>query len=804
METEKKRTGRGYLGGNIMILPSCHYGRTLLLSTRDKARISTLSHLPEDHMAGFLHLDDAKDSGWQPDNEDCNMKFLRALPPSCLGKLEIDVEGWFSYVQSSCCFPPAPTHSAFISAASTNSKWSTADSKCQPSSVSYTTTSSSADASGNVLENVLHSFVAESDPQQQITYEDFDQIGKLDLEELDIKWQMAMLSVRINRFEKKAGRKFKFNNKDAARFDKKKVRCYQCSELGHFARECTGKKVDSKTRYSAFKIKELDKSEEPKALVSVDSMLNWSDHESEDMEKGASEVYGMIAGYGDDAVIPAVDAADGVSTDGILADGVSVAAGVGADGISVTSSDATDAETQFALMGLSPQAKLDNMNTKVKLEESEARPAYVPTGSRNRPTSVPAGRPFPAGWHNPAARPMTRPKSHYFQQFSRPAVYNLKWIWMGEDGEMLLRPQQVVLGKVNTPVMHWDPRSMWISTIYGVFHIDPQGRAQIKGGTVTFGGGDGKITGKGTIRTSNFNFENVYYVEELQNFNLFSVSTNCDTKNKVLFTDKECLVLSKEFQLPDSSQGIKRDYSVARTPQQNGVAERKNRTLIEAARTMLVDSKLPTMFWTEAVSTACYVLNRVLVTRPHNKTPYELLSRKVPNISHLKPFGCHVTILNTSDHLGKFEGKADEGLLLGYSARTRSDLARYRVYNLSKTKDSRTRNLRYMEDKPNVQGLGHEWYFDLDYLTDSLGYTRFKSNQPAGTQDTNTHAGTHDDSDSECDEQVIVVPSFPSNQPFFSPKIEANSARQRDTWKIADTVPADSGVPATSIPAGRS
>ncbi|GKD90912.1 hypothetical protein Tco_1366419, partial [Tanacetum coccineum] len=70
---------------------------------------------------------------------------------------------------------------------------------------------------------------------------------------------------------------------------------------------------------------------------------------------------------------------------------------------------------------------------------------------------------------------------------------------------------------------------------------------KIKGGTVTFGGGDGKITGKGTIRTSNFNFENVYYVEELQNFNLFSVSQICDTKNKVLFTDSECLVLSKEF-----------------------------------------------------------------------------------------------------------------------------------------------------------------------------------------------------------------------------------------------------------------
>ncbi|GJR92792.1 putative ribonuclease H-like domain-containing protein, partial [Tanacetum coccineum] len=78
------------------------------------------------------------------------------------------------------------------------------------------------------------------------------------------------------------------------------------------------------------------------------------------------------------------------------------------------------------------------------------------------------------------------------------------------------------------------------------------------------------------------------------------------------------------------SKGIKREYSNARTPQQNGVAERKNRTLIKAARTMLADSFLPNTFWAEAVSTACYVLNRVLVTKPHNKTPYELVTGKGP------------------------------------------------------------------------------------------------------------------------------------------------------------------------------
>nr|GEV59857.1 ribonuclease H-like domain-containing protein [Tanacetum cinerariifolium] len=113
--------------------------------------------------------------------------------------------------------------------------------------------------------------------------------------------------------------------------------------------------------------------------------------------------------------------------------------------------------------------------------------------------------------------------------------------------------------------------------------------------------------------------------------------------------------------------GIKREFSVARTPQQNGVAETKNKTLIEDVRTMLVDSKLPTTFWVEAINTACYVLNKALVIKPHNKTPCELIRGRPPLIDFMKPFGCHVTILNTKDYLGKFDEKAIDGFLVGYS-----------------------------------------------------------------------------------------------------------------------------------------
>nr|GEZ83755.1 ribonuclease H-like domain-containing protein [Tanacetum cinerariifolium] len=291
-------------------------------------------------------------------------------------------------------------------------------------------------------------------------------------------------------------------------------------------------------------------------------------------------------------------------------------------------------------------------------------------------------------------------------------------------------------------------------------------------GYVPFGQGGCKITGKGTIKTSKLEFENVYFVKDLK-YNLFSVSQICDNKNNVLFTDSECIVLCQNFKLSDdnnmllrtprqhnmysidlnnivphrdltclvakasadecmlwhrrlvtddfsrftwifflktkdetsgilrkfiteienlkdlkvkiircdnkgefrnkemndfcSQKGIKREFSNARTPQQNGVAKRRNRTLIEATRTMLADAKLLVTFWAEAVTTACYVQNRVLVNKSQNKTPYELFNGRTPAIGFLKPFGCHVMILNTLDNLGKFEEKGDEGYFIGYS-----------------------------------------------------------------------------------------------------------------------------------------
>ena len=124
--------------------------------------------------------------------------------------------------------------------------------------------------------------------------------------------------------------------------------------------------------------------------------------------------------------------------------------------------------------------------------------------------------------------------------------------------------------------------------------------------------------------------------------------------------------------------GIHHNFSTLRTPQQNGVMERKNRSLEEGAITLLNETKLPKYFLVNAEHTIRYTLNRVLIIPILNKTPYELYKGRNANISHLRDFGCKCFVLNNGkDSLGKFDAKADEAIFLGYSLHSKA----YIVFN---------------------------------------------------------------------------------------------------------------------------
>ncbi|GKA79650.1 putative ribonuclease H-like domain-containing protein [Tanacetum coccineum] len=190
-----------------------------------------------------------------------------------------------------------------------------------------------------------------------------------------------------------------------------------------------------------------------------------------------------------------------------------------------------------------------------------------------------------------------------------------------------------------------------------------------------------------------------------------------DQKVKLIRCDNRTEFKNNDMNQFCERKGIKREFSVDRTPQQN-----------EA----------------EAVNTACYVQNKVLVTKPHNKTPYELFLGRKPALGFMKPFGCPVTILNTLDHLGKFDGKADEGFFVGYSIN---------------------------RSRPN-------WLFDIDALTKSMSYKPIV----AGNQ-SNGNAGTKacDDAGKARMETVpgkdyILLPLWTANPPFSqSSKISPNA-----------------------------
>nr|GEU38672.1 ribonuclease H-like domain-containing protein [Tanacetum cinerariifolium] len=537
----KKSLGRDSKGG-IIILPPVSFEEHVVVQRETKSRTLLLQSLLEDHMADFNHLDDAREI-WLAVK-------ARALPLSWsqvaltlktrggleylsfddlynkLRSLEIDVNGGSSYGSRSTTV--APTHSAFIGAASTNTKMVYSDQPSYSSLIFYTPV-----PSGSIMEDVLHSFVAENKPTQQLAYEDFEQVDQLEMEELDIKWQIT---------------------KD--------------QQLGHFARECNVKKVDEKARYSAFKISETEE---------------------------AQQVYGLMARFESDFAIPAGNAAGGVNPTAVEF------AMMGNSPKLLPKSNVKDPSLTNDLSSCSfkenvkPPRNLCNKsgtadripckNTFVhpkkcfvcgtSISDGRSIPAAsrngsaslhagrsIPAASRNESASIHAGRSIPTASRNGSASIHAGRSIHAASRNKPASIHAGKHIpadliCSGVPKTMvdLINLHGFVYPHVNKDISIVDSgcsRSMTGNRE----KLDDF--VQVKGGTVTFGGGDGKITGRGTIRTSKLDFKNVYYVEELQNFNLFSVSQICDKKNKVLFTDAECLVLTKEFQLPDESQVVLR------------------------------------------------------------------------------------------------------------------------------------------------------------------------------------------------------------------------------------------------------
>ncbi|GKF42135.1 putative zinc finger, CCHC-type containing protein, partial [Tanacetum coccineum] len=135
--------------------------------------------------------------------------------------------------------------------------------------------------------------------------------------------------------------------------------------------------------------------------------------------------------------------------------------------------------------------------------------------------------------------------------------------------------------------------------------------------------------------------------------------------------------LNKTLHAYLKEEGIEHQTSTPRTPKQNGVVERQNRTLVEAARMMLSASKLPLFFWAEAIVTACYIQNRSFIIPKHEKIPYHIINERKPTLKHLYIFGCICYLVRDGENLNKMTEKRDPCIFVGYSTTSKG----YRVYN---------------------------------------------------------------------------------------------------------------------------
>ena len=188
--------------------------------------------------------------------------------------------------------------------------------------------------------------------------------------------------------------------------------------------------------------------------------------------------------------------------------------------------------------------------------------------------------------------------------------------------------------------------------------------------------------------------------EDFECFKIFKelVENEVELRIKCLRSDNGGEFTSKEFNLYCEENGIKIQFLAARTPQQNGVAERKNKTMTEMAKTMLNDSQISDKFWGQAVHTSVHILNKGLLRNDNDKNPYELWIGRLANVKHFRIFGSKCFIKKDDGKVNKFDSRVDEGIFFGYSSKRKA----YKCYNLRLDKIVETINVKIDESNSSI------------------------------------------------------------------------------------------------------
>nr|GEU94165.1 hypothetical protein [Tanacetum cinerariifolium] len=591
---------------------------------------------------------------------------------------------------------------------------------------------------------VMCAFLDSQPNSPQLTHEDLEQIHPDDMEEIDLRWQMAMLTMRARRFLKKTGRKLTVNGNETRGFGMSKVECYNNHKRGHFAKE--GRAL----RNQDFKHKESTRRSVPietpasTALVSCDGLggYDWSDR----AEEGPN--YALMA-Y--------TSLSSGSKNKSIYVEDIKVLK------VDIQMKEISIRELRRKLevaqkekdgIQLKPIAKKFEAESSVKEPKAVRKNADAPIikewVSDNKEENVSQPK---------IEKKIVRP-SIIKKEFVKPKQQEKTARKTVKKGNPQINFQDK--GVIDSVCSKHMTRNMSYLTNY----------EEIDGGYVAFGGNPKgrKIIRKCTIKTSNLDFENVYFVRELK-FNLFSVLQMCDKKNSVLFNDTEFIALSLNFNLNDESQVLLRVprknnmYSVdlrnivlkggltylfaKATSNESKLWHRRLghlnfKTINKLVKGNLVRGLPFKLFENDQNCVACQKDETSGILKPFITRIENLVDHKVKVIRYdngtefknkemnqfyemkgiLKQYSVartpqqnevverrNMALIEASrNHLGKFDGKADEGLFVGYSLNSRTRTVEEKLH------------IRFSENTPNVVGSGPDWIFNIDALTRTMNY----------------------------------------------------------------------------------
>nr|GEX02358.1 putative ribonuclease H-like domain-containing protein [Tanacetum cinerariifolium] len=613
---------------NMSIMPC---GRTVTLTTEDiqkkkndvKARTTLLLSLPDEHQLRFSKSD---------------------LDTMSLDDLYNHLKVYELEVQKKS--KPNSQNMAFISSAKHISGNEDGNTACVSTANTNVPTASASVAT--ISQDTACAYIASQSSGSQIKFEDINHIDEDDIEEMDIKWNMTLLSMREDKFYKKTEKKISIHGSDVAGFDKSKDWSYmENDEEDHalVADEVAPTEFALMANTSA-ESKKLESLKEEKEGVDgkLAGLLTASKDFDNLIKSQRSDENKDGLGY---SVVPPPPAQlylspkKDLSWTGLLECADDTITDYSRPSPTVESTSGDD-QNRNPSVSKTAHSYANRPFHRTSAGRSHYRAPWVPTVNRTFP---PVNRKFSTGSRNfPTANRKFLTASRKFPAGSTKCF----------TADMGMK------GKVVKPSALTDDFSRFTRTFF------------LKSKDET----------SGVLKK---------FIIEIENLK--------DLKVKIIRCDNGGEFRNKEMNDFCLQKGIKRDFSNARTPQQNGVTE------------------------------------RVLVNKSHNKTPYELFNGRSPAIGYLKLFGCHVMILNTLDNLGKFEEKGDEGYFIGYSMSSKA----FRVFNKRTRRVEENLHVEFLENKAIEKGADPNWLFDIDSLTKSLKYVPVDagiiSTNLAGTKD---------------------------------------------------------------------